>query len=164
MWVNQLFYLGVLEQMLCACLPYNIAGVLVCDLWLSWTFLLGWKFVVWRSAIAVVRTTECCGLILWQTELKRLPQATCPEKLFILSAWWDVRPHSKKLIQGRLTNKPALRIYLWLTLWRLMVLILMSAKLIMPVRGTQNYNSECRNTKCFKLWCQRPAGSSCSCS
>jgi hypothetical protein len=27
MWVNQLFYLGALEQLLCTCLPHGFAGV-----------------------------------------------------------------------------------------------------------------------------------------
>jgi hypothetical protein len=48
MWTNELFYLDVLEQLLCTYLPYGFVGFLVYlwfGVWLSRMFLLDEWFV-----------------------------------------------------------------------------------------------------------------------
>jgi hypothetical protein len=43
-WVNHLFYLGVLELHV-----FALLFCFACWLWLSWMFLLGWEFVWWPT-------------------------------------------------------------------------------------------------------------------
>jgi hypothetical protein len=35
--------------LLSTCLPYDFVCLLACGLWLSWMFLLGQEFILWRS-------------------------------------------------------------------------------------------------------------------
>jgi hypothetical protein len=55
MWASQLFYLRVLEQLLCTSLPYSFCWFIFCYVYCCREcFCLGRKFVIWRSAITVV--------------------------------------------------------------------------------------------------------------